>query len=95
MPIKFWLLILCFADRASCYIHIIQTNTMHYLSSIYFVNHHFVFRHVIAHHQEISLYIYIYIYIYIYNNRYLLFVLVQSITYSNCIYTAKPPDDGQ
>jgi len=29
---------LCFVDRASRYIHVMKTNSMHYLSSVYFVS---------------------------------------------------------
>ena len=36
--------ILCFVDRASRYICVIKNNFMHCLSSVYFVNHLYMFR---------------------------------------------------
>ena len=46
--------ILCFVDRASRYIRVMKTNTMHYLSSVYFVSQPLHVSGIfVAHHQEV------------------------------------------
>jgi hypothetical protein len=77
-----------------------ETNLMHYLSSVYWVT---IPLHVLdlllAHHQEVTLYIC--------DNQYVLYVIVdcrhawmdsqlRCTTRTNCqMYTLIPPDDGQ
>ena len=51
--------ILCFVDRTSLYICVMKTNLMHNLHSVYFVNHLLhISGIIVAHHQELILYIY-------------------------------------
>ena len=46
--------ILCSVDRASRYICVIKTNSMHYLSSVYFLNRPVHVSGIfVAHHQEL------------------------------------------
>jgi len=58
---------LCFVDRASRCTHVMKTNLIHYLSSVYFFNQPLQVSGIfIAHHQEVySIYMYMYIYIHI------------------------------
>jgi len=45
---------LYFVDRASRYIHVMKTNLMHYLSSVYFINQTLHASGIfVAHHQEV------------------------------------------
>ena len=59
------------------FVYVIKTNSMHYLSSVYFVNQPLHVSGIfVAHHQELYN---IYIYIYIHNNWYVLCFLVDCL----------------
>jgi hypothetical protein len=56
----FFIYFLRVVDRAFRYIHVIKTNLMHYLSSVYFVNQPLYVSGVfVAHHQEVYCILYI------------------------------------
>jgi len=49
-----WTWILCLVDRASRYIHVMETNLMHYLSSVYIVSQPLHVSGIfVANHQEV------------------------------------------
>jgi len=49
--------ILCFVDRASRYTWVMKTNMIHYLSTLYCVNHSVRVSGIsVAHHQEVRVY---------------------------------------